>query len=260
MQPGRWPYWPVKSHQHAVITNAATTFAICYVSGTVVAGIHWSALSSSYVLAANDQEAAVMVRHLGVQAPTAAQVYRREVLPRLSSLPQMVRDPAMLLMLRHLSDLQQQDRSFTQLLSGTAFLPSGNGELHVPSDLYDPRIPELVALLDPEACFPAPAFCGDVSDAMQDGEQQQQRDGGSSNSSFSSLVVLQQLGLRCTAQLDTLVLAARFVQKVAADGDEDMAVARGKVGAALSMIQRRLLETPGPDVFVFGGDQVFSRV
>lgn len=168
-----------------------------------------------------------MARCLGVQAPTAAQVYRLEILPRLQALPQAVRDTAMLLMLRHLPALQQQDRSFTQLLSQTAFLPSGNGVLHVPGALYDPRSPELVALLDPDACFPAPAFCGDLSDAVQD-EQQQRAPGGSG---FSSLAVLQQLGLRSTAQLDTLILAARYVERVAADGDEDMAVARGKVGS-----------------------------
>jgi sacsin len=184
-----------------------------------------AALSSSYVLAGSDQEAAVMVRHLAVHAPTAAQVYRTDILPQLTALPRSVRDTAMLLMLRHLPDLQQQDSGFGQLLAQTAFLPSGKEELHVPSELYDPRTPELVALLDPDACFPAPAFCGDVADATQD-EQQQQR---GSSGSFSTLAVLQQLGLRSSAQLDTLVAAARYVERVAAEGDDDMAVARGKV-------------------------------
>jgi hypothetical protein len=131
----------------------------------------------------------------------------------------------MLLLLRHLPDLQQQDRGFIQLLVQTAFLPSGEGTLHTPRELYDPRSPELIALLDPDACFPAPAFCGDVSDGGNE-DQQEQRGGGGS---FSSLAVLQQLGLRSAAQLDTLVLAARYVEKVAAEGDADMAVARGKV-------------------------------
>jgi sacsin len=199
--------------------------AACLCCQLICAGVSPAALSSSYVLAANDQEAAVMVRFLGVQAPTAAQVYRTDVLPKLATLPRSVRDRAMLLLLRHLPDLQQQDRGFAQLLSQTPFLPSGKGELHVPGDLYDPRTPELVALLDPDACFPAPAFCGDVLGAAQ--EDQQQR--GGSGGSFSNLAVLQQLGLRSSAQLDTLVAAARYVEKVAADGDEDMAVARSKV-------------------------------
>ena len=170
-----------------------------------------------------------MVRYLGVTAPSAAQVYRDDILPKLQTLPQPVRDTAMLLMLHHLPDLQQQHRTFAQLLARTPFLPSGKGTLHAPGELYDPRSPELVALLDPDACFPAPAFCGDVSEPGQD-EQQEQRAGGGGGS-FSSLAVLQQLGLRCAAQLDTLVLAARYVEKVAADGDADMAVARGKVGS-----------------------------
>lgn len=200
-------------------------------------GVSPAALSSSYVLAANDQEAALMVRYLGVQAPTAAQVYRTDILPQLSTFSQAVRDDAMLLMLRHLSDLQQQDRGFTQLLSQTPFLPSGKGELHVPNQLYDPRSPELVALLDPDACFPAPAFCGDVLDSGQDEQQQQHRGSG-----FSSLAVLQQLGLRSSAQLDTLVAAARYVEKVAADGDEDMAVARGKVCCSCCRIAAMLVQ------------------
>lgn len=169
-----------------------------------------------------------MVKHLGVQAPTAAQVYRSDILPQLTALPRSVRDTAMLLMLRHLPDVLQQDSGFGQLLAQMAFLPSGKGELHVPSELYDPRSPELAALLDPDACFPAPAFCGDVADATQD-EQRQRRGGSSSSGSFSTLAVLQQLGLRSSAQLDTLVAAARYVERVVAEGDEDMAVARGKV-------------------------------
>lgn len=197
--------------------------------GVVPAGVHTIALSSSYVLAANDQEAAVMVKFLGVQAPTAAQVYRSDILPKLHTLPQAVRDRAMLLMLRQLPDLQQQDSSFLQLLAQTPFLPSGKGVLHVPSELYDPRSPELVALLDPGACFPASAFCGDASDAAQD--DQQGPNSSSSSNSFSSLAALQQLGLRSSAQLDTLVLAARYVAQVSADGDMDMAVARGKVSS-----------------------------
>jgi hypothetical protein len=186
-------------------------------------GVSHSALTSSYVLAATDQQASIMVSCLGVQAPSAAQVYRSDVLPRLQALPQPVRDRAMLLMLRQLPDLQQQDRGFVQLLTQTAFLPSGSRQLHRPSQLYDPRSPELVALLDPDACFPAPAFCGDVSDTEQARQQ------GASDSGFSSLAMLQQLGLRSGAQLDTLVQAARYVEKLAASGDEDMAVARGKV-------------------------------
>lgn len=172
-----------------------------------------------------------MVKFLGVQAPSAAQVYRSDILPKLHTLPQAVRDRTMLLMLRQLPDLQQQDNNFPQLLAQTAFLPSGKGVLHVPSELYDPRSPELVALLDPDACFPAPAFCGDASDAAQDNQQGP----SSSTSSFSSLAALQQLGLRSSAQLDTLVLAARYVAQVSVDGDVDMAVARGKVSSEMAV-------------------------
>jgi hypothetical protein len=83
----------------------------------VLAGIYTAAVDSRFLQAASEQEAAVMARHLGVAAPSAARVYRDVLLPLLPSLPEDVREAAMLRMLRCLSDLQQQDRSFTQLLA-----------------------------------------------------------------------------------------------------------------------------------------------
>jgi hypothetical protein len=83
----------------------------------VLAGIHTPALDSRFLHFSSEQEAAVMARHLGVAAPSAARVYRDVLLPQLPSLPEEVRDAAMLRMLSCLVDLQQQDRSFTQLLA-----------------------------------------------------------------------------------------------------------------------------------------------
>lgn len=42
-----------------------------------------------------------------------------------------------------------------------SWLPNGEGQLLSPSHLYDPRNPDLAALLPP-ACFPAPCFCHDM--------------------------------------------------------------------------------------------------
>jgi hypothetical protein len=55
-------------------------------------------------------------------------------------------------------------------------------------------------------------------------------DNDGAGSGSSSLAALQQLGLRSTADLMTLVAAAKYVERTARAGDEDMAVARGKVG------------------------------
>lgn len=128
----------------------------------------------------------------------------------------------------------------------TAFVPSGAGQLHTPGELYDPRVPELVALLDPDACFPAPAFCSaDLADP--EAEEQQGAAAASAvtdssgSGSFSSLAALQQLGLRSTADLGTLVLAARYVDETAKQGDEDLAVARGKVSIRASAVLLQLV-------------------
>jgi sacsin len=113
----------------------------------------------------------------------------------------------------------------------TPFVPNSLGQLHTPSQLYDPRVPELVALLDPDACFPAADFC---STAAAAGAAENNADNFANavdidDDGFSSIAALQQLGLRSSADLGTLLLAARYVEKTARDGDEDMAVARGKV-------------------------------
>ncbi|WIA11333.1 hypothetical protein OEZ85_011456 [Tetradesmus obliquus] len=210
------------------------------------AGVYTLALDSRFLQASSEQEAAVMARHLGVAAPSAAAVYRDVLLPQLHLLPEAVRDAALLRMLRCLAELQQQDRGFMQLLAQTPFVPNSLGQLHTPSKLYDPRVPELVALLDPEACFPAAAFCSATNTAnTANTAETSARDsiesaaagvnGGGygvedeGNDGFSSLAALQQLGLRGRADLGTLLLAARYVEKTAREGNGDMAVARGKV-------------------------------
>jgi hypothetical protein len=86
-------------------------------AAAALAGIYTAALDSRFLQASSQQEAAVMARHLGVSAPSAAAVYRDVLLPQLRSLQEVVRDAAMLHMLRCLGDLQQQDRMFTQLLA-----------------------------------------------------------------------------------------------------------------------------------------------
>jgi hypothetical protein len=88
-----------------------------FAHAALLAGIYAPALDGRFLQAASEQEAAVMVRHLGVAAPSAARVYRDVLLPQLQSLSEDIRDAAMLRMLSCLVDLQQQDRSFTQLLA-----------------------------------------------------------------------------------------------------------------------------------------------
>jgi hypothetical protein len=126
---------------------------------------------------------------------------------------------------------------YSLLIPQTPFVPNSLGQLHTPAQLYDPRVPELVALLDPDACFPAAAFCttpllsaaaSDKAAPVLPADAADAADAGVVDG-FTSLAALQQLGLRSSADLGTLLLAARYVEKTAREGDEDMAVARGKV-------------------------------
>lgn len=78
--------------------------------------MYCAALDSRFLLATSDQQATVMVKHLGVLNPTAAQVYREVLLPQLEQMAEDVRDAAMLRMLQALPELQQQDRNFAKLL------------------------------------------------------------------------------------------------------------------------------------------------
>jgi hypothetical protein len=56
-------------------------------------------------------------------------------------------------------------------------VPNGAGALLAPPSLHDPRVPELLALLDPDAAFPAPELASDAG----------------------ALAALQRLGLRTAA-------------------------------------------------------------
>lgn len=203
-----------------------------------------------------------MAAKLGVGAPSAAATYVHHVLPRLEQLaPQVgwdapcllacciyaacpcaplacrpklialterlllshttphaqVRDAAMLAALRQLPSLVGQEPTLLAVMQAARFVPDASGRLHAPRELYDPRNQDLLGLLDPEQQFPSAAFCG----------------------AESALPMLQRLGLRTSAGLDTLLAAARFVAALwdgAADAaaseraaQQAEAAARGKV-------------------------------
>lgn len=54
-----------------------------------------------------------------------------------------------------------EDGSFVERLRSLAFVPTGDGKLHAPGDLYDPAVGELVQLLDGRAHFPAGEFASE---------------------------------------------------------------------------------------------------
>ena len=76
-------------------------------------------------------------------------------------------------MLQALPALASEDKQFSAALGQVRFVPTqqlvdGVETLQMPSALYDPRVPELAALLDPSKCFPAPPFASqEVLGALQ---------------------------------------------------------------------------------------------
>jgi hypothetical protein len=142
-------------------------------------GVLWSALDERFINGGppGSALAATLSQHLAVPAPGAPEVYRSCVLPRLGTLAPALRDAAVATLLAALPLLEAADPSFVRGLRGSAFVPNGAGELLPPSELHDPRVPELLALLEPDSAFPSPELA---------------LDGG-------ALAALQRLGLRVTA-------------------------------------------------------------
>ncbi|KXZ55127.1 hypothetical protein GPECTOR_3g279 [Gonium pectorale] len=252
-------------------------------------------LSGVFVLAGSEAEGRLLVAHLGVRPVSAAEAYRRvataasHVLPVLSSLPPELRDAAVLGVLRGLPQLGAQDRSFAAWLAQVPFVPNNKGELHVPGELYDPRIPELAALLDPETDFPATsllleaagaadaasASAGAATTTSNPQPPQQLRPeqegggvprvssasgvggaggggGGGATAADASLVLymLQQLGLRTAASMDTLLRAARFVERLADAAAEATAEASAAAVSTASTPTARLAAAVSVDSVV----------
>ncbi|EFJ44918.1 hypothetical protein VOLCADRAFT_118510 [Volvox carteri f. nagariensis] len=252
---------------------------------------------SIFVVAASEAEGRLMVTYLGVRAITAAEAFRHHVLPGLVLLPGELRNATVLDMLRGLPQLSAQDRGFGAWLAQVPFVPNNKvwciaarrpvwtesratshdvccnalvtqGELHTPGELYDPRNPDLAALLDPEADFPAASLllqaAGSASSAATNGGGSTgnggEASGGAPAAAAASstdedgagdaslvLYMLQQLGLRTAATLDTLLQAARFVERIA-DAAAAAAVAATTATAAAADAPERPSAPQAPPV------------
>jgi len=165
----------------AAAATAATAIFVPLQDGCAIApqGVLWAALDERFINGGSPGSSlnTVLTTHLAVPAPSAPEVYRTCVLPRLAALAPALRDVAVVTMLRALSALEARDASFVRGLTQVAFVPNGAGALLSPTSLHDPRVPELLALLNPEAAFP----CAELS------------------SDATALAALQRLGLRGTA-------------------------------------------------------------
>eukprot|EP00798_Chlamydomonas_sp_ICE-L_P006706 gene6706-3376_t len=177
-----------------------------------------------FVCGDSDAQQQLLTSFLGVVAVSEVEVFKQYVLSRLASLAVQQRNAALRYMLSQLSRLNQQDPNFTHLVAATSFLPNEKGDLHRPNELYDPRVPELAALLDPEAAFPSPDFYLGPVDATQEVAV----DFGLASDDI--LHALQQLGLRSPGRLTDEVNSYELMM-------QEQQRLRQRSGAATSAVQ-----------------------
>ena len=129
-------------------------------------------LGPGFLNPSSDEERHALEKCVGVPRASAPDVLRARVLRRLDRLPAEVIHDVMLAALASLGSLAHADATIADAIAAAPFVPVGvvakegaTDRFHrsAPRDVYDPRIPELVALLDPDRHFPAPGPFRDES-------------------------------------------------------------------------------------------------
>jgi sacsin len=206
-------------------------------------------LGDSFLKPESKSEARILAGPLGVPVLGKAAFYRGHVFGRILGLPADVRDKSMLAALRDLPGLCSEDPTFREIISRLPFVPAGGqdrGELLPPSALYDPRVEELLLLLEGGQSRsekkPPPADLQVKADSTNTAPSHQtEADTKSQNSSLSSsgffptgsfatpqaLDALRYLGLKTSVSQETVLAAARAVEWAAAS-DPEAALTRGR--------------------------------
>jgi hypothetical protein len=118
--------------------------------------------------------------------------------------------------LGRLPSLCAGDRSLSRAIAISPFVPTACGKLAAPAHLYDPRIPELVELLDVNNSFPTAPFDDDVT-----------------------LGILASLGMRSTVTQTAVMDAAMTAERLGdVDGDGYDPVGAAERGLGDSTIPR----------------------
>lgn len=207
-------------------------------------------LGESFLKPASETEAHTLAGSLGVPVLGRAAFYRAHVFGRILGLPADVRNKSMLAALRDLPGLCSEDASFREIISRLPFVPAGgrNGdELLPPSALYDPRVEELVLLLEgarSRGGKEPPAGETTKTDAASNGEssRRESQEGSEekrvlpTSSGFfprgefatpQVLDALRFLGLKTSVSQETVLAAARAVEQLAGS-DPDTALFQGR--------------------------------
>ncbi|XP_029123505.1 uncharacterized protein [Elaeis guineensis] len=168
-------------------------------------GIPENLLGGEFILCTSRNEEDILMRYYGIERMRKTTFYKQNVIDRVVKLEPEVRDTVMLSILQDLPQLCLEDSSFKELLKRLTFVPTIHGSLKSPQSLYDPRVDELLALLEESDCFPCGSF------------QEQ-----------GVLDMLLLLGLRTSVSADTIIQSARQVELLM-HKDQLKAYSRGKV-------------------------------
>ena len=172
-------------------------------------------LGPGFLNPSSDEERHALEKCVGVPRASAPDVLRARVLRRLDRLPAEVIHDVMLAALASLGSLAHADATIADAIAAAPFVPVGvvakegaTDRFHrsAPRDVYDPRIPELVALLDPDRHFPAPGPFRDES----------------------ALNALAGLGMRNGVTRRAVLDAARAAEAARDECDDAAAVRRGR--------------------------------
>lgn len=196
----------------------------------------------SAMLASRGREIdAVLLDHLGVRQLSKPQFYKKFVLPELHALESIASEAIAVQILREVPVLQQSDDSILDDLRAAPLVTTAGGGNARPDQIYDPRNADLLSILDPGDSFPSGTF-GPVLD---------------------QLCIL---GMRVSADRDTIIQAARRVQELAEGDDPMLATSRSCAllayldAHAAELQTRKGLECAADRGRGFQLDAVFSRV
>ncbi|KAH7404684.1 hypothetical protein KP509_15G038000 [Ceratopteris richardii] len=127
-----------------------------------------SLLGADFLHTESQMEIEVLSKSLGIRQMERAAFYKLAVIGKITALLPVIRDQAMLSILKELPFLCLEDPDFKNSLISLSFVPTPSGDLQPPRCLYDPRIKEFQVLLDGKQSFPSDAFRKhDVLDALQ---------------------------------------------------------------------------------------------
>jgi hypothetical protein len=147
----------------------------------------------------------LLMLRLGVRPLSRSQLYEVIVLPRLSIMPEELRDACLLNLLLELPNFVGKCLSLRTQLCDSSFLPRSKGLPRArPSELYDPTDTELAGLL-PSESFPAGRY------ALP-----------------GALISLRQLGLRTRLGWEGIVDVATSIDNLGRSGEAKEAVGRGQ--------------------------------